>query len=33
VETAIARELIKGEVSDGGKIYVENQGNDIVVRV
>jgi ATP-dependent Clp protease ATP-binding subunit ClpB len=33
IETAIARELIGGEVGDGGNIIVENQGNDIVVRV
>jgi ATP-dependent Clp protease ATP-binding subunit ClpB len=32
LETAIARELIGGEISDGGKIVVENQGNDIVLR-
>ena len=33
LETAIARELIKGEVGDGGKIVVENQGNEVVVHV
>jgi len=32
VETAIARELIAGEIRDGGKVSIENQGNDIVVR-
>lgn len=32
VETSIARELIAGEVGQGGKIIVENQGSDIVVR-
>ncbi len=33
VETAIAKELIRGEVGDGGRVTVENQGNEIVVRV
>jgi ATP-dependent Clp protease ATP-binding subunit ClpB len=33
LETAIARELISGEISTGGKITVENQGNEIVIRV
>ena len=33
LETAIARELISGEVGDGGTVRVENQGNDIVVHV
>ncbi|MDR1965117.1 MAG: ATP-dependent chaperone ClpB [Synergistaceae bacterium] len=33
IETQIARELIRGEVSDGGRITVENQGNDVIVRV
>jgi ATP-dependent Clp protease ATP-binding subunit ClpB len=33
LETAIARELISGEVGDGGTVTVENQGNDLVVRV
>ncbi|MDR3332084.1 MAG: AAA family ATPase, partial [Synergistaceae bacterium] len=33
IETEVARELISGEVQDGGRITVENQGNDIVVRV
>jgi ATP-dependent Clp protease ATP-binding subunit ClpB len=32
LETAIAKELISGEVGDGGTIVVENQGNDLVVR-
>jgi ATP-dependent Clp protease ATP-binding subunit ClpB len=31
LETAIARELIRGGVSDGGKIIIENQGNDVVI--
>ena len=31
LETQIARELIQGNVPDGGKIMIENQGNDIVV--
>jgi ATP-dependent Clp protease ATP-binding subunit ClpB len=31
LETAIARDIIKNAVPDGGKIYVENQGNEIVV--
>ncbi len=31
LETAIARDLIKGDVSDGGKIVVENQGTDLVI--
>jgi ATP-dependent Clp protease ATP-binding subunit ClpB len=31
LETSIARELIQGSVSNGGKIIVENQGNDIVI--
>jgi ATP-dependent Clp protease ATP-binding subunit ClpB len=33
LETAIARDIIKNAVPDGGKIYVENQGNEIVVHV
>jgi ATP-dependent Clp protease ATP-binding subunit ClpB len=33
LETAIARDIIKNAVADGGKIYVENQGNEIVVHV
>jgi ATP-dependent Clp protease ATP-binding subunit ClpB len=33
IDTEVARELISGEVQDGGRITVENQGNDIVVRV
>jgi ATP-dependent Clp protease ATP-binding subunit ClpB len=33
LETAIARDLIKNAVPDGGKIYVENQGGEIVVHV
>jgi ATP-dependent Clp protease ATP-binding subunit ClpB len=33
LETAIARELIGGEVGEGAAIVVENQGNDLVVRV
>ncbi|MDL2263320.1 ATP-dependent chaperone ClpB [Synergistaceae bacterium OttesenSCG-928-I11] len=33
LETAIAKELIRGEVGDGGRVTVENQGNEIVVRV
>jgi ATP-dependent Clp protease ATP-binding subunit ClpB len=32
LETAIAKELISGEVRDGGTVKVENQGNDLVVR-
>jgi ATP-dependent Clp protease ATP-binding subunit ClpB len=31
LETSIARELIQGNVSDGGKIIVQNQGNDVVI--
>jgi ATP-dependent Clp protease ATP-binding subunit ClpB len=31
LETSIARELIQGEITDGGKIYIENQGSDIVI--
>jgi ATP-dependent Clp protease ATP-binding subunit ClpB len=31
LETSIARELIQDGVSNGGKIIVENQGNDIVI--
>jgi ATP-dependent Clp protease ATP-binding subunit ClpB len=31
LETSIARELIRGNVSDGGRIIVENQGNDAVI--
>jgi len=31
LETQIARELIQGNVPDGGAIKIENQGNDIVV--
>jgi ATP-dependent Clp protease ATP-binding subunit ClpB len=33
LETAIARNIIKNAVPDGGKIHVENQGNEIVVHV
>jgi ATP-dependent Clp protease ATP-binding subunit ClpB len=33
LETVIAKELISGEVGDGGTVTVENQGNDLVVRV
>lgn len=33
LETAIAKELIGGEVGEGGKVLVENQGNEIVVHV
>jgi ATP-dependent Clp protease ATP-binding subunit ClpB len=33
LETAIARDIIKNAVPDGGKIYVENQGNEIVAHV
>ena len=33
LETAIARELISGEVRDGGTVTVLNQGNDLVVTV
>ena len=31
LETPIARELIRGEVSEGGHIQVENQGADLVI--
>jgi ATP-dependent Clp protease ATP-binding subunit ClpB len=31
LETAIAKELIQGSVSDGGRITVENQGSDVVI--
>ena len=33
VETAVARELIAGGVTEGGCVTIENQGNDIVVHV
>jgi ATP-dependent Clp protease ATP-binding subunit ClpB len=33
VETAVARELIAGSVTEGGCVTIENQGNDIVVHV
>jgi ATP-dependent Clp protease ATP-binding subunit ClpB len=32
LETQIARELVMGDVTDGGKIVIENQGNDVVVK-
>ena len=32
LETAIAKELISGEVGEGGTVTVTNQGNDLVVR-
>jgi ATP-dependent Clp protease ATP-binding subunit ClpB len=31
LETAIAKELIRGNVSDGDRIIIESQGNDVVV--
>jgi ATP-dependent Clp protease ATP-binding subunit ClpB len=33
VETAVAKELIAGGITEGGCVTIENQGNDIVVRV
>ena len=33
LETSIAKELIRGEVGDGGKVTVENQGNELAIRV
>jgi ATP-dependent Clp protease ATP-binding subunit ClpB len=33
LETAIARELISGDVANGGTVTVENQGSDLIVRV
>ena len=31
LETPIARELIRGQVGEGGVIQVENQGNELVI--
>jgi ATP-dependent Clp protease ATP-binding subunit ClpB len=33
LETQIARLIISGEASDGSRIKVENQGNDLVIHV
>ena len=33
LETSIAKELIRGEVGDGGKVTVENHGNELAIRV
>ena len=33
LETQIARLIISGEASEGSRIRVENQGNDIVIHV
>jgi ATP-dependent Clp protease ATP-binding subunit ClpB len=32
LETSIARELIQGNVTDGSRVTIENQGNEIVIR-